>query len=59
MKSGASYTSDMFISEAYNYEEIFFGLYYKAPGITETATTDWMTCMDDFYSNVYYGIYTF
>ncbi len=59
MKSGASYTSDMFISESYYYEEIYFGIFYKAPGITESATTDWMTCMDSFYYNVWLGIYTF
>lgn len=54
-----NYTAKNFTDESYQYEQVLFGLLYKAPGISQSADSSWISSIDHFYTNVRFGIFTF
>ena len=59
MRDNANYTNQVYLEEAWQYEEILFGLPYRAPGISVDAGEEWFMNLDLFYEQVWYGIFTF
>ena len=54
-----NFTADDFIEEASEYENIVYGIYYVAPGVTMDAPEEWRNKVQDYYYTVYWGIFSF
>ena len=55
----ANYTSQSFLAEAATYPSIISGFSFRAPGISETATEDWLNIIPSYFKAVQTGIYSF
>lgn len=52
-------TPDIFLAQAALYEQIIYGLTYKAPGLSEDAGSDWLSIIPTYYTKVVNSIFSF